>query len=158
MIRESMIPDLAIDVDAEAVVVRAERPLRAVSSAIVGGGLVQARAIVNLHVAKGFRCAHSEGLLAEFGRRRLIPSPFVGLLTGAATDKAERAFERREALSVSAIVTVGLSNRSAAGRSAPAVWRPSTGYWYILQSHDGSTRSVQWGTAGDIPVPAYYRR
>jgi iron complex transport system ATP-binding protein len=121
-----MIPDLAVDVDAEAVVVRAERPLRAVSSAIVGGGLVQARAIVNLHVPKGFQCAHSERLLDEFARRRFIPSPFVGLLTGAATDKAERAFERREALSVSAIVTVGLSNRSAAGRSAPAVWCPST--------------------------------
>jgi iron complex transport system ATP-binding protein len=126
MIRGSMISDLAIDVDAEAVVVRAERALRAVSSAIVGGGLVQTRAIVNLHVPKGFQCADSEGHLAEFARRRAVPSPFVGLLTGAATDRAELATEQLNGLSVSAVVTVGLSNRSAAGRSAQAMWRPST--------------------------------
>jgi len=126
MIRESLIPDLLIDVDAEAVVIRAERPLRAVSSAIVGGGFVQARAIVNLHVPKGFQCADSEGLLAALARRRAVPTPFVGLLTGAATDKAELATEHLDGLSVSAIVTVGLSNRSAAGRSAQMMWRPST--------------------------------
>ncbi len=126
MIRESPIPDLAIDVDAEAVVIRAERPLRAVSSAIVGGGLVQARAIVNLHVPKGFQCADSAGHLAELARRRAVPTPFVGLLTGAATDKAELATEHLDGLSASVVVTVGLSNRSAAGRSAQAMWRPST--------------------------------
>jgi adenosylcobinamide hydrolase len=118
--------DLSLDVDAEAVVIRAERPLRAVSSAIVGGGLVQTQAIVNLHVAKGFHCADSEGQLAAFARRRSVPSPFVGLLTGAATEKAELALERQNGLAVSAVVTVGLSNRSAAGRSAQAAWRPST--------------------------------
>ena len=121
-----MIPGLAIDLDAEAVVVRAERELRAVSSAIVGGGLVQTRAIVNLHVSKGFQCADSEKDLADFARRRSVPSPFVGLLTGAATEKAEQALERRDGLTAWAVVTVGLSNRSAAGRSAQAMWRPST--------------------------------
>ena len=50
-----MIDGIAIDVDIEAVVVHAERPLRAVSSATVGGGLTEARALVNLHVPKGFR-------------------------------------------------------------------------------------------------------
>jgi hypothetical protein len=34
----------------------------------------------------------------------------------------------------------------------------SKGIWYILNSHDRSTRSETWGTAGDIPVPAFYRR
>lgn len=33
-----------------------------------------------------------------------------------------------------------------------------SGYWYIRQSHDLSTRSVQWGSPGDTPVPAFYRR
>lgn len=120
------IAGVAVEVDAEAVVVRAERPLRALSSAIVGGGFLATRAIVNLHVPKGFACADSQGHLAEFARRRAVPSPFVGLLTGAATDKAELAVERRDELAASAIVTVGLSNRSAAGRSARAVWSPST--------------------------------
>jgi iron complex transport system ATP-binding protein len=120
------IDGVTIEVDAEAVVICAERPLRAVSSAIVGGGLIDVRAIVNLHVARNFRCADSEEQLAAFARRRSIPSPFVGLLTGAATDKAEVTAEHRDGLSASAVVTVGLSNRSAAGRSAQAMWRPST--------------------------------
>ena len=121
-----MIPDVTVDADSEAVVVRAERTLRAVSSAIVGGGLTQARAIVNLHVPQGFRCQDSEGLLSDFARRRTIASPFVGLLTGARTERAELAADRRDGLAVWAVVTVGLSNRSAAGRSAVAVWQPST--------------------------------
>jgi adenosylcobinamide hydrolase len=121
-----MIDGVSIEVDAEAVVVRAERPLRAVSSALVGGGLVEARSIVNLHVPKGFRCEDGESGLEDFARRRAIARPFVGLLTGALTENAERVTERHGGLAACAIVTVGLSNRSVAGRSAMAVWQPTT--------------------------------
>src|SRR5262249_12365747 len=120
------IDGITIEVGADAVVVRADRALRVVSSAIVGGGLSHVRAIVNLHVAKGFHCADSEIDRAAFAHRRGVPSPFVGLLTGAATEKAETAVERRDGLAVAAVVTLGLSNRSAAGRSAPAAWAAST--------------------------------
>jgi hypothetical protein len=45
------------------------------------------------------------------------------------------------------------------GKVDIAVWRNSKNApWYILQSHDGSTRTEYWGTLGDIPVPAFYRR
>jgi hypothetical protein len=44
------------------------------------------------------------------------------------------------------------------GKVDIAVWRESTGVWYIRQSRDLSTRTVQWGTSGDVPVPAFYRR
>src|SRR5262245_21838615 len=118
----SPIDGVTLEVDAEAVVVRTDRPVRALSSAIVGGGVIDARAIVNLHVARNFQSADSEEQLAVCAHRRSVPRPFVGLLTGAATDKAEVAAERRDALSVFAVVTVGLSNRSAAGRSVQAVW------------------------------------
>ena len=43
------------------------------------------------------------------------------------------------------------------GKTDMAIWRPSTGMWLIQQSANGA-RNVQWGQAGDIPVPAYYRR
>jgi adenosylcobinamide hydrolase len=120
------IDGITIEVGADAVVVRADRALRVVSSAIVGGGLSHVRAIVNLHVSKSFHCADSETDLAVFAHRRGVPSPFVGLLTGAATEKAETAVGRRDGLAVTAVVTLGLSNRSAAGRSAPAAWAAST--------------------------------
>jgi adenosylcobinamide hydrolase len=121
-----MIVGVAIQIDAEAVVIRAEHALRAVSSAIVGGGVTQTRTIVNLHVPRGFHCPQSETVLHDFARRRGIVSPFIGLLTGALTEHAELTEERRDDLTVSAVVTVGLSNRSAAGRSPAAAWQPST--------------------------------
>jgi hypothetical protein len=42
------------------------------------------------------------------------------------------------------------------GPTEVAVWRPSTGVWWILNSGRGTSRTVQWGQVGDIPVPGDY--
>lgn len=34
-----------------------------------------------------------------------------------------------------------------------AVWRPSTGVWYILQSSTGTLRAETFGQDGDMPIP-----
>ena len=39
------------------------------------------------------------------------------------------------------------------GKTDPAVFRPSNGYWYILRSSDRGVTYKQFGTAGDIPSP-----
>jgi adenosylcobinamide amidohydrolase len=121
-----MIDGVEVEVNAEAVVVRARRPLRVVASAPLGGGVGQARAIVNLHVAKSFRCEETERVLADFVRHRAIASPWVGLLTAAWTEKAEVASATADGLTAVAVVTVGLSNAIGAGRGAAVVWTPST--------------------------------
>jgi len=36
-----------------------------------------------------------------------------------------------------------------------AVFRPSTGFWYVL-AVGGASQSAQWGASGDIPVPGQY--
>jgi hypothetical protein len=35
-----------------------------------------------------------------------------------------------------------------------AVWRPSTGEWFVLQSSTNFTTTIymQWGLTGDVPI------
>jgi adenosylcobinamide hydrolase len=122
----AMIDDVRIEVDREAVVVRADHPLHVVASALLGGGFGAARAVVNLHVPNSFPCEESERVLADFVRRRVIASPYVGLLTAAWTENAEVVTRTAEGLTATAVVTVGLSNAIGAGRSPAVAWTPST--------------------------------
>jgi adenosylcobinamide amidohydrolase len=115
-----------VAVDREAVVVTARAPLSAVSSAVVGGGLGSPRAIVNLHVPKHVALHDLEERLGEFVARRRVPAPWLGLLTSAWTEKAEVAEVADHGLAALAVVTVGLSNRVAAGVDSAVAWTPST--------------------------------
>jgi adenosylcobinamide hydrolase len=121
-----MIPGLRVEIGREAVVVASESPLRALSSAVLSGGLVEARAIVNLHVAKNDPCADPPGMIGAFCRRHGVPEPFVGLLTSAWTERATVGEEAGEGYRALAVTTVGLSNTIAAGRAAVQRWSSST--------------------------------
>ena len=81
---------------------------------------------MNLHVPKSLRQEDSDALLPAFVDRRRIPGPWVGLLTAAWTERAQVAGECLNGVTALAIVTVGLSNRVAAGTTPVGVWAPST--------------------------------
>lgn len=121
-----MIDGIEIEVDPEAIVIKAQRPLSVVSSAVVGGGFGTVRAIVNLHVPQNFPCEDADGELAAFARRRGILSPYVGLMTSAWTEQAEVVIETANGITALAVVTVGLGNPVEAGRSPVAVCQHST--------------------------------
>jgi adenosylcobinamide hydrolase len=113
-------------VSREAVVVTADRELTVVSSAFAGGGLTRARTIVNLHVTKNFPCTDAEAAVGVFVRRHDLPSPWVGLLTSAWTEKAQTAVESAAGITAVVVATVGLGNGSAAGLTGRAAPMPGT--------------------------------
>lgn len=121
-----MIEGLVVRIGPEAVVVTAARPLGVLSSAVHGGGLTTARAVVNLHVGNDDLCADPSAMLTAYARRAGVPEPFVGLLTGAWTELAVVGEEDGAGIPTLAVATVGLSNRVAAGRAPVSHWTHDT--------------------------------
>ena len=52
-------------------------------------------------------------------------------------------------------LTVSLTGNAVA-QSSPAVWRPSSGNWYVTSPKSTNPAITQWGYPGDIPVPGDY--
>lgn len=121
-----MIPGVSVEVGSAAVVLVGERPLRVLSSAVVRGGFTEARAIVNLHVHKNDPCLDPAAMIGAFARRAGVPAPWIGLLTGALTERATVGHAATEGYRALAVTTVGLSNLVSAGHSPIAVCPHST--------------------------------
>ena len=121
-----MIDGVDVTIGSEAVVVIAARELGVVSSAVAGGGFARARTIANVHVPKNFPCADAEATVGAFVRRHALPSPWLGMLTSAWTEKAETAVATAGGLCALVVATVGLSNGSAAGLTGRATPVPGT--------------------------------
>jgi iron complex transport system ATP-binding protein len=109
------IEGIAVAVDAEAVVVVAERPVSVVSSAPVGGGVARVRSLLNVHVAKDFAGGDLAAPIAALARARRLPAPWVGFLTAARTERAEIATDAVDDAVALAVVTVGLTLPITAG-------------------------------------------
>jgi iron complex transport system ATP-binding protein len=121
-----MIPGVRVEAGHEAVVLTAAASLRVLSSAVHRGGFTEARAIVNLHVEGNEACRDPVATLGAYARRAAVPAPWVGLMTGAATEHAVVAEEAAGGFHALAVVTVGLGNPVAAGASPVARWTAST--------------------------------
>ncbi len=120
------IPGVTVTIAETAVRVASERPLTILSSAMVGGGITEARDIVNMHVDDVAPDARPEDDLRAFASGLGIAAPFVGLMTAAKTQNARLAEASCDGLTVASVVSVGLSNRSCAGATAPAPASPGT--------------------------------
>jgi adenosylcobinamide hydrolase len=94
---------------------RSDAPLAVLSSAVVGGELDCTRHIINMRVPRGYACPSPAADLEAMARGLGIVEPFVGLMTAANLDQARVVIERDDAMTVVAVVTVGLGNPVAAG-------------------------------------------
>lgn len=119
-------PGVTLTRTAEFAHIQSDRPLLMLSSAIIGGGLVSARDIINRHVDKTYANDDPVADLVAFARTHAIAEPFVGLMTAVYLDKMRIATRTVGELCVAAVVTCGVGNAVCAGVSAPASPRPGT--------------------------------
>lgn len=119
-------PGVTATLSTEALVLCSQQPLHMLSSAMVGGGFLRARYIVNRHVHKDYCHPHPTADLRAFARSHGITDLFVGLMTAVSMHKTRSVTLRDTALTVTAVATAGLSNPAAPGLSPPAVTAPGT--------------------------------
>jgi adenosylcobinamide hydrolase len=124
--RDTPIAGVSVAIDAEAVHVASARPLRTVSSAVLGGGLGAARDILNVHVRNDYDGDRPEDDLAAFAESRDVAPGFIGLMTAAETQHACVETAAADGITVTAVVSMGLSNVAAAGATPPAPPAPGT--------------------------------
>lgn len=119
-------PGLTATLSPEALMLRSEKDLNTLASAVVGGGFTRTRCIINRHVSKDYQQADPGNDLRRFAAERGIDEPFVGLMTAVHLDRVQWAMRHVNDLAVAAVVTAGLSNPTAAGLSSPAILAPGT--------------------------------
>jgi adenosylcobinamide hydrolase len=119
-------PNLSAQWGHQAIVLQSQAPLQILSSAVVGGGLTQARVIMNRHVDINYNQPDPARDLQDFAAGYGITGPFVGLMTAAYLEGVKTVTLREKDLIVSAVITAGFSNPTAAGLSLPAGLTPGT--------------------------------
>jgi iron complex transport system ATP-binding protein len=119
-------PGVTLTHTAEVLVVHSQQPLTVLSSAVVGGGLVRVRYLLNRHVHRDYHCLDPAADLVAYARSQGISEAFVGLMTAVSLQKAQTVTLRAAPLTVAAVVTAGTSNATAPGLSPPAMSESGT--------------------------------
>jgi iron complex transport system ATP-binding protein len=114
-------PGVTLCLDEDMLVLYSVQPLHCLSSAIVGGGSIEAHAIVNRHVDKAYDERNPFREMNRFAQRHGIERPFVGLMTAVRLAEAGAATLREGDLVVAAVITAGVRNATAAGMSLPCM-------------------------------------
>jgi len=108
-------------------IIKSEVPLKTMSSAVLNGGLRDANAIINCQVPKDYDHIDPQGYLKSITRKAgLSPEQVVGLMTAVNVSNVAVVTQQYHGLTVSAIVTAGLSNAAKAGDPALPVLKTGT--------------------------------
>jgi adenosylcobinamide amidohydrolase len=119
-------PDVVLTRTTEVLLVYSQQPLTVLSSAVVGGGMVRVRYLLNRHVHRDYHCLDPVADLVAFARRQGISEAFMGQMTAVSLQKAQAITLRTETLTVATVVTAGLSNATTPGLSTPVTPGPGT--------------------------------
>lgn len=97
------------------IVVKSEVPLKTLSSAVLNGGLVKARTLINQQIPKDYDHLDPVGVLNKVVKKLNLQRPVVGFMTAANITNVAVTTKRQKDLSVSVLTTAGLSYPATAG-------------------------------------------
>src|SRR5436190_7379815 len=103
-------PGVVLTRTAEVLVLYRQQPLTVLSSAVVGGGVVRVRYLLNRHVHHDYNCLDPVADLVAFARSQGIREAFVGQMTAVSLQKARMVTLCAENLTVAAMLTAGINN------------------------------------------------
>ncbi|MGZ0086179.1 adenosylcobinamide amidohydrolase [Caldibacillus thermoamylovorans] len=115
---------------ADAVVLASPRPLRVLSSALVGAGFQWATHFVNRQVGLDYNCGDAEEEMRGYLKRHgFSPERTIGMMTAVDVHDAVWLQEERKGCSAAVLVTAGVGNAVDAARAwrhQPAAAKPGT--------------------------------
>ena len=104
------------EIEENTLVIRSVSLLKTLSSAVLNGGLREAKAIINQQVPIDYDDTDPEGFLKTIVRNlNLPPENVIGLMTAVDVLNVAVVTQKNQGLTVSAIVTAGVSNPATAG-------------------------------------------
>jgi adenosylcobinamide amidohydrolase len=125
-------------------------PRRVLSSAVLGGGLRQARSWLNVTVPHDYARMDPAADLAERAARLRLPGPAIGMLTAADV----RRHELRRHGSATAFATVGVGHALAAAGTRPRPVAPRVGTINLLVVVDAALDDAALAGAAQTAVEA----
>ena len=121
-----LIPDLKLEISSQLLVITSDKPLKTLSSGVIGGGFGTHQAILNLHVDKNYQNQNPELDLLEAAEEAGVKGSFIGLMTAVFLDQAQVSIQNSPDCSLAAVVTAGTGNISSPGITKPVESQPGT--------------------------------
>lgn len=110
----------------DACILSSNTALFTLSSAVVGGGFLQTRTIINRRVPHDYNGTDPASDLQRFASAVGCEEIFVGMMTGVPMPRMQSATVRHGDATVASVITAGLGNAVASGLSRPTHCLPGT--------------------------------